>query len=398
MITTDALLAGLNPIQREAASAPDGPVLVIAGAGSGKTRVLTHRIAFLVAEQRVSPFGLLAITFTNKAAAEMKERVAALVGPVAHKMWVSTFHSACARILRRDASVLGYRSSFSIYDQADSVRLVDYVRRDLNMDPKRFPPRRLHAAISAMKNELVSAEEAVERAFTPAEKRIADVYREYQRRLLEASALDFDDLLVLTVKLFREHTEVLARWRARFHHVLVDEFQDTNAAQWELVRMLSEEHRNVMVVGDTDQCLIEGTEVTMADGSRRPIETIRAGEEVLSCYGSGDFRPARIARVHQSAASTGIAIVTSRGHRIVSTRDHVHFAGFVIGRTPQLHMTYIMWKEGMGFRVGTSRTYTRAKKDIVFGPLRRSGQEHADAMWIVSVHATEAASRFDEAL
>jgi DNA helicase-2/ATP-dependent DNA helicase PcrA len=253
VITTDALLAGLNPVQREAASAPDGPVLVIAGAGSGKTRVLTHRIAFLVAEQRVSPFGLLAITFTNKAASEMKERVAELVGPVAHKMWVSTFHSACARILRREAPVLGYRSSFSIYDQADSVRLVDYVRRDLDVDPKRFPPRRLHAAISAMKNELVSAEEAVERAFTPAEKRIADVYREYQRRLLEGSALDFDDLLVLTVKLFREHADVLARWRARFHHVLVDEFQDTNAAQWEFVRMLAEEHRNVMVVGDSDQ-------------------------------------------------------------------------------------------------------------------------------------------------
>ncbi len=253
MITSDAVLAGLNPVQREAASAPDGPILVVAGAGSGKTRVLTHRIAFLVAEQRVSPFGLAAITFTNKAAGEMKSRVSELVGPVAQKMWVSTFHSMCARILRRDAPVLGYRSSFSIYDQADAVRLVDYVRRDLDMDPKRFPPRRLHAAISAMKNELVSWEHAVDRAFTPPEKRVADVYREYQRRLLEASALDFDDLLVQTVRLFRDHPDVLARWRGRFHHVLVDEFQDTNVAQWELVRMLTEEHRNVMVVGDADQ-------------------------------------------------------------------------------------------------------------------------------------------------
>jgi len=253
VITSDAVLAGLNPVQREAASAPDGPILVVAGAGSGKTRVLTHRIAFLVAEQRVSPFGLAAITFTNKAAGEMKSRVSELVGPVAQKMWVSTFHSMCSRILRRDAPVLGYRSSFSIYDQADAVRLVDYVRRDLDMDPKRFPPRRLHAAISAMKNELVSWEQAVDRAFTPPEKRVADVYREYQRRLLEASALDFDDLLVQTVHLFRDHPDVLARWRGRFHHVLVDEFQDTNVAQWELVRMLTEEHRNVMVVGDADQ-------------------------------------------------------------------------------------------------------------------------------------------------
>jgi DNA helicase-2/ATP-dependent DNA helicase PcrA len=252
---TDVLLAGLNPVQREAASAPDGPILVIAGAGSGKTRVLTHRVAFLVAEKRVSPFGLLAITFTNKAAGEMKERVADLVGPVAHRMWVSTFHSACARILRRDAPVLGYRSSFSIYDQSDAVRLTDYVRRDLDLDPKRFPARRLHGAISALKNELVTPAQASERAFTPPEYRVAEVYREYQRRLLEASAVDFDDLLVLTVQLFREHPDVLARWRARFSQVLVDEFQDTNIAQWELVRRLTEEHRNVLVVGDTDQSI-----------------------------------------------------------------------------------------------------------------------------------------------
>ena len=145
----EKLLAGLNPVQREAAAAPDGPLLIVAGAGSGKTRVLTHRIAYLIATGRVSPFNLLAITFTNKAAGEMKQRVAALVGPVAHRMWVSTFHSACARILRREASRVGLRSSFTIYDQSDAVRLTDYVRRDLNLDPKRFPPRQLHARISA---------------------------------------------------------------------------------------------------------------------------------------------------------------------------------------------------------------------------------------------------------
>jgi DNA helicase-2/ATP-dependent DNA helicase PcrA len=250
---TADLLAGLNPVQREAASAPDGPLLIVAGAGSGKTRVLTHRVAYLIIERKVSPFGLLAITFTNKAAGEMKERVAALVGPVARRMWVSTFHSACARILRREAPKLGYRSSFSIYDQSDSVRLVDYVRRDLDLDPKRYPPRRLHAAISAMKNELVSVEQAQAEAITQPERRLADVYREYQRRLLEASAADFDDLLLLAVRLFREYPDALAHWRSRFRHVLVDEFQDTNAAQWELVRRLTEEHRNVTVVGDHDQ-------------------------------------------------------------------------------------------------------------------------------------------------
>jgi DNA helicase-2/ATP-dependent DNA helicase PcrA len=249
----EALLDGLNPVQREAASAPDGPLLVVAGAGSGKTRVLTSRIAFLIAAQRVSPFGLLAITFTNKAAGEMKERVASLVGPVARRMWVSTFHSACARILRREATRLGLRPQFSIYDQTDAVRLTDYVRRDLNLDPKRFPPRQLHARISALKNELVSAEDVTASAFTAPEKRLAEVYTEYQRRLLDASAVDFDDLLGLTVKLFREHPDALARWRHRFRQVMVDEFQDTNMAQWEIVRLLTEEHRNVMVVGDQDQ-------------------------------------------------------------------------------------------------------------------------------------------------
>jgi DNA helicase-2/ATP-dependent DNA helicase PcrA len=247
------LLSGLNPVQHEAVTAPDGPVLVIAGAGSGKTRLLTHRVAYLIQERDVSPFEILAITFTNKAADEMKERVGALVGPVAQRMWVSTFHSACSRILRREAGVLGYRTSFSIYDQADAVRLVDYVRRDLDLDPKRFPPRKLHHAISAMKNELVSAADARAAASSPHEVTVADVYEEYQKRLADASATDFDDLLLLTVRLFRDHPDALARWQHRFRHVLVDEFQDTNIAQWELVRLLAADHRNLMVVGDADQ-------------------------------------------------------------------------------------------------------------------------------------------------
>ncbi len=253
---TADLLTGLNPVQREAVTAPaEIPLLVVAGAGSGKTRVLTHRVAWLINEHKASPFAVLAITFTNKAAGEMKERVGTLVGPVAQRMWVSTFHSACARILRREAGKLGMRSSFSIYDQADSVRLVDYVRRDLNLDPKRFPARRLAAQISALKNELVTVQQYADQAVTPLERRLADVYREYQRRLLDGSAADFDDLLLLTVRLFREHPDALEHWRQQFHHVLVDEFQDTNAAQWELVRLLTEDHRSVMVVGDMDQSI-----------------------------------------------------------------------------------------------------------------------------------------------
>ncbi len=232
---------------------PAGPVLVIAGAGSGKTRVLTHRLAYLVAELGASPFEVLAITFTNKAAGEMRDRVAHLLGPVGHRMWVSTFHAACSRILRREASLLGYRSSFTIYDQADATRLTDWVRRDLNLDPKRFPARQLHGQISALKNELILPAEYAQTAVGPAERRVAEIYTEYQRRLAEASAVDFDDLLVLTVRLLREHPEVLDRYQQRFRHILVDEFQDTNAAQWEIVRLLALEHRSIMVVGDDAQ-------------------------------------------------------------------------------------------------------------------------------------------------
>jgi DNA helicase-2/ATP-dependent DNA helicase PcrA len=248
-------LSGLNPAQCEAVTLRPGPVLVIAGAGSGKTRVLTHRLAYLIAELDVSPFGILAITFTNKAAGEMQQRVAELVGPVARRMWVSTFHAACSRILRREASLLGYRSSFTIYDQADAQRLTEWVRRDLNLDPKRYPARGLHNQISALKNELVFPGDYAEVAAAPAERRLADVYTEYQRRLQEASAVDFDDLLVLAVRLFREHPDALARYQQRFEHVLVDEFQDTNAAQFELVRLLAQDHRSVMVVGDVDQSI-----------------------------------------------------------------------------------------------------------------------------------------------
>ncbi|MHB8466695.1 MAG: DNA helicase PcrA [Acidimicrobiales bacterium] len=252
-----SLLEGLNPVQREAVSHESGPLLIIAGAGSGKTRVLTHRIAWLIGSAGISPFEILAITFTNKAAGEMKSRVAALVGPVAERMWVSTFHSACVRILRRDAARLGFRSSFTIYDEADAVRLTGYVLRDLNLDAKRFPPRSVHAQISTAKNELVSPDhyEASMSTAPSSQRRVAEVYREYQKRLLAASAMDFDDLLTQTVTLFREFPEVLEGYQNRFKHILVDEYQDTNRAQNELVLMLGARHHNVCVVGDSDQSI-----------------------------------------------------------------------------------------------------------------------------------------------
>lgn len=247
-------LTQLNPDQRDAVEYSGGPLLIIAGAGSGKTRVLTYRVAHLI-ESGVHPMSILAITFTNKASQEMRSRVKALVGEVADKMWVSTFHAACVRILRATADRMGYPKSFTIYDSSDSLRLVGQIIRDLNLDPKRFPAKGAQARISLWKNELVNAVGAAEGAFGPFETKYAEIYTEYQHRLLRAGAMDFDDLLVNVVKLFREHPDVLAAYQQRFKHVLVDEFQDTNLAQNEIVLLLGREHHNVCVVGDTDQSI-----------------------------------------------------------------------------------------------------------------------------------------------
>jgi len=237
-LAIDALLDGLNPEQRAAVVHKGSPLLIVAGAGSGKTRVLTHRIAYLLAARDVAPQEILAITFTNKAAGEMAARVAALVGPRSRAMWVMTFHSACVRILRREARRFGYPSSFSIYDQADSQRLMTLTCRELELDAKQFPPKAMAAQVSNLKNELIDYETFAARARTARDKALAEAYAEYQRRLIAAGAMDFDDLIMVTVNLFQAIPEVAAEYRRRFRHVLVDEYQDTNHAQYILVREL----------------------------------------------------------------------------------------------------------------------------------------------------------------
>ncbi|MFD7919097.1 ATP-dependent DNA helicase [Streptomyces sp. NPDC059740] len=252
------LLEGLNEQQRAAVAHHGSPLLIVAGAGSGKTRVLTHRIAYLLGERRVHPGEILAITFTNKAAAEMKERVADLVGARANAMWVSTFHSACVRILRRESKRLGFTSSFSIYDAADSKRLMALVCRDLDLDPKRFPPKSFSAKVSSLKNELVDEETFADQAQDGFEKSLAEAYRMYQARLREANALDFDDIIMTTVNLLQAFPDVADHYRRRFRHVLVDEYQDTNHAQYTLVRELvgpAETAAELCVVGDADQSI-----------------------------------------------------------------------------------------------------------------------------------------------
>jgi DNA helicase-2/ATP-dependent DNA helicase PcrA len=248
------LLQPLNPIQREAVLHTEGPVLIVAGAGSGKTRALTHRVAYLIREQGVSPYGILAITFTNKAAREMAERVEGLLGTrIAKGMWILTFHSTCARILRREHNHLGLPSTFSIYDEGDTERVLNMVLRELNLDPKRWPPRAMAAAIGKAKDHLKSPRQAMEEAANFYERQVAEVYAGYDRRVRAAGALDFDDLISETARLFQDHPEVLEHYQERFRYILIDEYQDTNRAQYHLVNLLAAKYRNICVVGDADQ-------------------------------------------------------------------------------------------------------------------------------------------------
>jgi DNA helicase-2/ATP-dependent DNA helicase PcrA len=253
--TPETYLADLNPAQREAVLHTEGPVLVVAGAGSGKTRVLTRRIAHLLGAVGVKPPEILAITFTNKAAGEMRERVQDLVGPPARAAWVMTFHSACGRILRREAQRLGYRSNFTIYDSADQIRLVKRCLEELERDPKRFTPRGIHSQISNAKNTLVGPLEYAERVSSFYDQTVAEVYDLYQKRLFASNAVDFDDMLFLTVDVLERFPEAREKWQEAFHYILVDEYQDTNHAQYRLLQLLAEKHRNVFAVGDPDQSI-----------------------------------------------------------------------------------------------------------------------------------------------
>ena len=251
----ETYLADLNPAQREAVLATEGPLLVIAGAGSGKTRVLTYRVAHLISAIGVKPNEILAITFTNRAANEMRERLERLMGDTARRIWILTFHAACGRILRREAERLGYTSRFTIYDQADQVRVVKTILEEEGFDPKRFVPRGIHAQISAAKNQLVGPDQFRARVASFYDQTVADVYERYQKRLHRSNAMDFDDLLYLTVEVLQRFPDAWERWQKAFRYVLVDEYQDTNHAQYRLLQLLAEKHRNVCAVGDPDQSI-----------------------------------------------------------------------------------------------------------------------------------------------
>ncbi|MFA5537064.1 MAG: DNA helicase PcrA [Bacillota bacterium] len=291
------ILEQLNLSQQEAVKTTEGPLLVLAGAGSGKTRVLTYRIAYLINKKGVEPGQILAITFTNKAAKEMKERLTALVGKQVDRLWVSTFHAACVRILRREIAPMGYRNNFVIYDGTDQLTLVKNCLKDLNLDDKKFPPRSILNGISNAKNRLWEPEKLSQMADNFFEHKVAEVYRYYQEKLRELNALDFDDLLMITVSLFRQFPQTLRYYQEKFKYILVDEYQDTNTAQYMLIQLLAEKHRNLCVVGDPDQSIY---------GWRgADIQNILAFEE--------DYPEARVIKLEQNYRSTKVILEAANG-------------------------------------------------------------------------------------
>ncbi|MGO8951344.1 MAG: UvrD-helicase domain-containing protein, partial [Ktedonobacterales bacterium] len=402
---SDDFLRGLNPPQRQAVTTTEGSLLVLAGPGSGKTRVITHRIAYILHERHTSPWNVLAVTFTNKAAKEMKDRLERLVGHSGRDLVVGTFHSICARILRREARYadISLNDNFAIYDDDDQLSLVRQALRNLNLDEKQYRPRTIHAMISRAKNDLVTPEQFARSVNKYFEEIAARVYTRYQELLRLNNAADFDDLILLTHQLWQQHPDILHQYQQRYQYIHVDEFQDTNRAQYELVKLLgvgttlTPGHMRVCAVADDDQCLIEGTLITMADGSQRPIEQVVTGDLVLSAYGSGDFRTARVqATARRERAGAGVRIVTRSGRVLVSTPEHTHFAGYRLGITPQRYFTYLMHKRGVGNRLGTSQVYTNGQVKPVVGFMQRTRQEHADAAWIISTHENENEARVHE--
>lgn len=392
-------LEGLNPEQREATEHFEGPILVLAGAGSGKTRVLTARICHLIREHGVPPNRILAVTFTNKAAGEMRERIARLLGSEPAGMWMGTFHAIGARILRRHADRLGWDRTFTIFDAEQSLRLVKSVQERVGLDPKRWSPKALRAELSNAKNQLVTAEGFAkdnEGSFDLFVRNVAKVFGPYQQSLQDQNAFDFDDLLQKPVELFEQNPELLARYRERFAFVLVDEYQDTNRAQFRFLELLASEHGNLMVVGDDDQCLPAGTPVATPSGEIA-VECLRAGHEVVGGCGAGESAPATVEAVRSRRYDGPIVrIETGSGKALRLTPNHLVFAR--LRTAASLWYVYLMRRDGVGYRIGITRgVRARRSGEITSGLAVRTNQEQADALWVLSTHESESEARYAEA-
>jgi DNA helicase-2/ATP-dependent DNA helicase PcrA len=376
------ILSKLNEAQQQAVKQVDGPLLVLAGPGSGKTRVLTHRVAYLVGERHIPAHQILAVTFTNKAAREMKERLIALIGEArVHDVTIGTFHSTCARFLRRDGERIGLERAFAIYDEDDQMALMKQIIKEMNLNDKQYRPGAMLGAISKAKNELVSADEYVPESYW--HEAVARAYTRYQQLLGENNAVDFDDLLMSTVRLFRENPDILGRYQERYRYLHVDEFQDTNIAQYELVKLLADKYQNLFCVGDEDQCVPAGTQIQMADGTQS-IEKIKTSDPIIVGAGRGHTMPMDVERVHRRKFEGKLVnIQTKHGHTLRVTPNHILFAR--LGISEQIHYVYLMYRVDRGYRIGIAFG-SRSDGTQSFNGLEiRCRQEHADKVWILRV-------------
>jgi DNA helicase-2/ATP-dependent DNA helicase PcrA len=395
----DQLFRDLNPEQRRAVETTEGPLLIQAGAGSGKTKTLTHRIAYLIATHKATPFNILAVTFTNKAAKEMRGRVAQLLGENPDNRgfmpYMGTFHGICVRLLRQDGESVGIPRSFVIFDESDRQAAVKQVSKQVMIDEKAFPARLLSGLISSAKNEMLSPAEYAGSVSGPAQQAAAKVYPLYERALKDASALDFDDLINRTVQMLKSQPEIRRKWQQQFKYIMIDEYQDTNAAQYQLVNMLTNDKKNIAVVGDDWQCLILGSLVETSDGFKK-IENVRKDDMVRSASGYGRTGYFKVLTAKKFAYKGEIIqIKTASGKELKCTSNHLLFSRW--DKTDS-YFVYLMYSSVKGYRIGLAKgTRFDGKKDDI-GLRVRANQERAERMWIIKVCQTLEDAKYNECL
>ena len=391
------LKALLNKEQYEGATTIDGQVLILAGAGSGKTRVLTYRMAHMIEDLGIAPYKILAITFTNKASKEMQERVRGIIGEKANDMWISTFHSTCVRILRREIEKIGYKKSFTIYDSSDQKVLVKECMKALNINDKDLTEQEIIGKISRAKDSMQSPESFMrEHESNFREKKIADVYAMYQKRLKENNALDFDDLIGKTVEIFKKDEETLEFYQRKFQYIMVDEYQDTNKVQYELVRLLADKYKNICVVGDDDQCLVEDSLIEGENGAIS-IQNLKAGDKILSAAGNGETILLPIKELSKKEYKGEIIRVTTASGKVIKgTPNHLTFSRVNI--VEDKYYVYLMYKNGYGYRIGQTSSMRSRKGTLASGLAVRLNGEQGDKMWIIKVCDTKSEATYYEEL
>lgn len=395
----EEFLKDLNSEQQRAVESTEGPLLILAGAGSGKTKTLTHRIAYIIDKNLATPYNILAVTFTNKAAGEMRERVAQLLGHRSDDRsfmpFMGTFHSICVRLLRQDGDQIGIPKNFVIFDELDRTACVKKISKELSIDEKSFPARKLSSIISSAKNELISPDELTSTASSPTQKEAARIYPLYQKTLKDAMALDFDDLISRTVQMLSGNESVRTKWQQQFRYVMIDEYQDTNAAQYKLIKLLTNENNNIAVVGDDWQCLVEGTHIETANGIQK-IENMTITALVKSASGYGKTEFFKVTRTKKfSYEGEVVRIKTISGKELTCTPNHILFSRW--DKTDS-YFVYLMYAQGKGYRIGVAKGTRFDGKKYDIGLRIRANQERADRMWILEVCKNRQEAMYKEAL